>query len=637
MTIYRGPGGGGDATTDSELAALAAIAQQASGFADEAEASATSAANSATAAAAAASAAATSATNAASSATSAASSASSASTSASSASTSAANASTSETNAANSATAAAASASTASSAATSATASASSASTSATNAASSATAAASSATSASSSATSANTSATNAASSASAAATSASSAASSATAAASSASDASTYAANAAASYDAFDDRYLGSKASDPTLDNDGNALLTGALYFNTTSNTMKVYTGSAWISASGGGTVTSVGTGTGLSGGPITSSGTINFSNAAVGTWAATPSSANLAAAVTDETGSGALVFGTAPTLSAPVIDGANPYIQFNNGSAVTLAAGRMWYDGSNGSWNLGMGNGNITQQVGEEIFVYGKASSAITDSPLQIVYQTGTVGASGVVTFAPTVSGITDGNLILGVATESIALNGFGRITSFGLVHGITTNGTAYGETWADGDMIWYNPTTGNPTNVKPSAPNIKVLLGTIIKAGNGGSGTFAVEVNHGSTLGGTDSNVQLTSPTNGQALVYDGTLGYWKNATVAAGATISNDTSTATSVYPLFAAATSGLPSTIYTSNANYLYKPSIGELSAKEVRASNGFHVNSQTITSDYTVASGDNAGSFGPISVASGVTVTVSSGSVWTVT
>lgn len=57
-------------------------------------------------------------------------------------------------------------------------------------------------------------------------------------------------AASATASYDAFDDRYLGSKSSDPSLDNDGNALLTGALYFNTASNIMKVYSGSAWLTA---------------------------------------------------------------------------------------------------------------------------------------------------------------------------------------------------------------------------------------------------------------------------------------------------------------------------------------------------------------------------------------------------
>lgn len=51
----------------------------------------------------------------------------------------------------------------------------------------------------------------------------------------------------AAASFDSFDDRYLGAKGSDPSVDNDGGALLTGALYFNTTSSQMRVYTGSAW------------------------------------------------------------------------------------------------------------------------------------------------------------------------------------------------------------------------------------------------------------------------------------------------------------------------------------------------------------------------------------------------------
>jgi hypothetical protein len=72
-------------------------------------------------------------------------------------------------------------------------------------------------------------------------------AAGSASAASGSASAAAGSAVSAAASYDAFDDRYLGEKASDPTLDNDGNALITGALYFNTSTDAMKVYTGSVW------------------------------------------------------------------------------------------------------------------------------------------------------------------------------------------------------------------------------------------------------------------------------------------------------------------------------------------------------------------------------------------------------
>ena len=149
-------------------------------------------------------------------------------------------------------------------AATSATASASSATsaaTSATNSANSATASATSATNAATSATNASTSETNAASSASAASTSASNASTSETNAATSATTATTQATNAATSataaatsataaetaYDNFDDRYLGPKASDPTVDNDSNTLLVGALYFNTTSNVLKYWTGSSW------------------------------------------------------------------------------------------------------------------------------------------------------------------------------------------------------------------------------------------------------------------------------------------------------------------------------------------------------------------------------------------------------
>ena len=91
--------------------------------------------------------------------------------------------------------------------------------------------------------TAAATSATAAASSATAAATSETNAGNSATAAASSAS-------SAASSYDQFDDRYLGSKSSEPSVDNDGDALLTGALYYDTTGSQLKIYNGSAWSNA---------------------------------------------------------------------------------------------------------------------------------------------------------------------------------------------------------------------------------------------------------------------------------------------------------------------------------------------------------------------------------------------------
>ena len=212
----------------------------------------------------------TSASNAAGSATTATTQASNASTSASNAATSASNAATSESNAStyatsasNSATAASGSASAASTSASNASTSESNAATSESNAASSASTATTQAglasTSASNAATSesnAATSASNAATSESNAATSASTATSAATAAGTSATDAAASAAAAAASYDSFDDRYLGVKTADPTLDNDGNALVTGALYYNDGTVTpadkgMYVYDGSQWIAAS--------------------------------------------------------------------------------------------------------------------------------------------------------------------------------------------------------------------------------------------------------------------------------------------------------------------------------------------------------------------------------------------------
>jgi hypothetical protein len=233
----------------------ASSASAAATSATSAAASATAATTSATSAAASATAAATSATSAAASATAAATSATSAAASATTAAASVAAIAAYATTASNSASAAATSATSAATSATSSATSASAAATSASSALTSQTAAATSATSAAASATAAATSATSAAASATAAATSATSAATSAssaltsqTAAATSAADAATSASSAATTYDNFDDRYLGAKSTAPTVDNDGNPLITGAMYFNSVTGVMGVWSGSAWV-----------------------------------------------------------------------------------------------------------------------------------------------------------------------------------------------------------------------------------------------------------------------------------------------------------------------------------------------------------------------------------------------------
>ena len=260
-----------------------------------------------------------------------------------------ANAVTYATNAANSATAAASSASAASSSASSASGSASTASTQASNASTSAS-------NASTSASGASTSATNAAASASTASTQASNASTSATNAASSASAASTSASNAAtsatsaetaktaaesardatlAAYDSFDDRYLGAKSSDPSVDNDGNALTAGSLYFNSVDNVMKLWTGSAWVAAyvSGSGFMdlsssqTAAGTKT-FSSNPILSGGTAN--------------------GVAYLNGSKVLTSGSALTFSGNTLSvvGTTPSIAINDSTA-TVGVSFSWLNG--------------------------------------------------------------------------------------------------------------------------------------------------------------------------------------------------------------------------------------------------------------------------------------------------
>lgn len=171
---------------------------------------------------------------------------------------------------------------------------------------------------------------------------------------------------------------------------------------------------------------------------------------------------------------------------------------------------------------------------------------------------------------------------------------------------------------------------PLTGAVGDVSPTTGAFTSVTASLDSTFNS---TGALQISAGTTAErptGAVGKIRWNS-TLSQYEGYDGS-----NWTLLGGAVVSNDTSTSSNLYPLFSTTTSGNASTLYTSNALYLYKPSTGELSVKAPRASNGIVVNSATVTSDYTIASGDNGMSAGPVSVNSGITVTVSSGSVWTV-
>jgi hypothetical protein len=147
---------------------------------------------------------------------------------------------------------------------------------------------------------------------------------------------------------------------------------------------------------------------------------------------------------------------------------------------------------------------------------------------------------------------------------------------------------------------------------------------------------SSTGALTVSKGTTgqqPGSPVTGMVRYNTTSNEFEGYSGSSPAWKSI---GGSALSNDTSTASNLYPVFAAATTGTAQNLYTGNAFLLYKPSTGELQSRVPVASNGIVVNSQTVATSYTIAAGFSGMSAGPITVASGQAVTVSSGSRWVI-
>ena len=297
----------------------------------------------------------------------------------------------------------------------------------------------------------ASTNATNAASSATAAASSATAASGSATSAASSA-------AAAASALDSFDDRYLGTKTSDPTLDNDGNALVSGALYFSTTQNVMKVYDGASWITATSAG-ATSL----------------LRFRYVAT---------------------SGQTTFSGADSASATLTYTVNNIAVHRNG--VTLDTSE--YTASNGTsivLNVAAGTGDVIDIIAFKSFTVADALSAVSGGTVNgavtitgvTTVQAGTVSAPAITTTGDTNTGI------YFPAADTIAFSEGGvesmRIDSSGNV-GIGTSSPTYrldvaqagattiSSSFAMARITGANATANDLTLIGPNTSQVRINFG-------------------------------------------------------------------------------------------------------------------------------------------------------------
>jgi hypothetical protein len=210
-----------------------------------------------------------------------------------------------------------------------------------------------------------------------------------------------------------------------------------------------------------------------------------------------------------------------------------------------IAYNVGEVAWNSDDGTLDVGQYNGTILQ-VGQETQYYARNTSGVTVNNGTPVMFTGTVGASGKLTFGLAVAdGSVPADYMMGVATQTIPNNGFGYITHFGLVRGFNTTGSPYGETWADGDLLYFDPATpGTWTNVQPQAPNIDVPVAVVVNAGSGGSGSIFVRMTIAEALSRLqDVYINGTgTPLAGEVLIYDATQARWENNHLTAGSNIS-----------------------------------------------------------------------------------------------
>jgi hypothetical protein len=228
----------------------------------------------------------------------------------------------------------------------------------------------------------------------------------------------------------------------------------------------------------------------------------------------------------------------------TAPVIQNNNSvvtdYIDLPEIGPHVSQARRVQWNQDDGTMDVGLYGGSVLQ-VGQELMYYAKNTSGGLIANGTPVMFTGTIGSSGKLTFG---LAIADGSVLadymMGVATQDIADNEFGYVTSFGLVRGFNTTGSPYGETWADGDLIYFDPATpGTWTNVQPQAPNIDVPVAVVVNAGSGGSGSIFVRMTVAESLARLqDVYINGTgTPNDFDILLYDATQSRWENKPASA----------------------------------------------------------------------------------------------------
>lgn len=210
--------------------------------------------------------------------------------------------------------------------------------------------------------------------------------------------------------------------------------------------------------------------------------------------------------------------------------------YIDFNTSAAQAVGIGRLIWNNTDGTLNLGLKGGNVTLQVGQEevVRVVNGTGGSLLESQYRVVKIIGAQGQRLQVGLAQANNDANSKDTI-GIVTENINNNQEGFVTRGGLVNEINTTGSLQGETWNDGDTLYLSPTTpGVLTNIKPIAPSHTVIVGFVVYS-HAIHGKIFVKVDNGYELEELH-NVQITGTTKGgSTLEYNTTNAIWVDAPI------------------------------------------------------------------------------------------------------
>ena len=210
----------------------------------------------------------------------------------------------------------------------------------------------------------------------------------------------------------------LGNKDADPLVDNNGDTLTIGSIYFNTVENTLKVWSGIKWFAL------------------------TFTFNGRA-------GEVVLLNSDVTSAVGKD-LTDAIKYSEVDKVLTDVNK-VNLSTDTSLTAGAGQITWNPNERTADIGLDN-NVVLQVGQETVVLVRNGTGVSISDGTVVMLTGSIGNSGRLVVAP-YDGVSDASLILGIATETIASNADGFVTSYGKIRGIDTS------MWSDGDVLYVN----------------------------------------------------------------------------------------------------------------------------------------------------------------------------------